>query len=326
MIANTGGDRLIDWGGEFNSYLVPFDPFGMPTISRNPSPQLAGPALRVREERRRRPAPRSASTRSDPTRNGEPFGELGARPARRTRRGATSTAARATRSPATSTAIATSTARRTCCRSAPARTSRRPRSTRRVPIRSSSIRQSRPPPLVGLAGIATAPDHLLGWGGRDRRIHDQRRRRTRSAARRRSAATGTSRSRVDLSTPDRRHADGHRDRDRRLRERRDVSDRDADEGHDAAGRADARPLGSNRHRHARRLDHEQQQPGVRRQRRAWRSRTGLRQRRPLHRRNARQRHLHGHRDPDRRRRQRLGRDRAFAADQRRQHTVCHASR
>jgi hypothetical protein len=28
MIANTGGDRLIDWVGEFNSYLVPFSPFG----------------------------------------------------------------------------------------------------------------------------------------------------------------------------------------------------------------------------------------------------------------------------------------------------------
>ena len=29
LIANTGGDRLIDWIGEFNSYLVPFAPFGM---------------------------------------------------------------------------------------------------------------------------------------------------------------------------------------------------------------------------------------------------------------------------------------------------------
>ena len=24
LIANTGGDRLIDWVGEYNSYLVPF--------------------------------------------------------------------------------------------------------------------------------------------------------------------------------------------------------------------------------------------------------------------------------------------------------------
>ena len=27
LIGNTGGDRLIDWSGEFNSYLVPFAPF-----------------------------------------------------------------------------------------------------------------------------------------------------------------------------------------------------------------------------------------------------------------------------------------------------------
>lgn len=38
MIANTGGDRLFDWGGEFNTYLVPFSPYGLPTIHREPSP------------------------------------------------------------------------------------------------------------------------------------------------------------------------------------------------------------------------------------------------------------------------------------------------
>ena len=40
LIGNTGGDRLIDWVGEFNSYLVPFAPFGMPTVSRTLQPQL----------------------------------------------------------------------------------------------------------------------------------------------------------------------------------------------------------------------------------------------------------------------------------------------
>src|SRR5205085_2080378 len=40
LIANTGGDRLIDWAGEFNSYLVPFAPFGMGTVSRQVSPGL----------------------------------------------------------------------------------------------------------------------------------------------------------------------------------------------------------------------------------------------------------------------------------------------
>ena len=34
LIGNTGGDRLIDWVGEFNSYLVPFAPFGLATVSR----------------------------------------------------------------------------------------------------------------------------------------------------------------------------------------------------------------------------------------------------------------------------------------------------
>jgi Ca2+-binding RTX toxin-like protein len=40
LIANTGGDRMFDWGGEFNSYLVPFSPFGHPTISRSPAPHV----------------------------------------------------------------------------------------------------------------------------------------------------------------------------------------------------------------------------------------------------------------------------------------------
>src|SRR5947209_10318472 len=40
LIANTGGDRLIDWVGEFNSYLVPFAPFGIATVSRQVEPQL----------------------------------------------------------------------------------------------------------------------------------------------------------------------------------------------------------------------------------------------------------------------------------------------
>jgi hypothetical protein len=40
MIANTGGDRLFDWGGEFNSYIVPFSPFGAPTVLRSPSPSI----------------------------------------------------------------------------------------------------------------------------------------------------------------------------------------------------------------------------------------------------------------------------------------------
>jgi Ca2+-binding RTX toxin-like protein len=40
LIANTGGDRLFDWGGEFNSYIVPFSPFGDPTVVRSPNPHI----------------------------------------------------------------------------------------------------------------------------------------------------------------------------------------------------------------------------------------------------------------------------------------------
>jgi hypothetical protein len=40
LVANTGGDRLIDWNGEFNTYLVPFAPFGMATVSRTLQPHL----------------------------------------------------------------------------------------------------------------------------------------------------------------------------------------------------------------------------------------------------------------------------------------------
>ena len=76
LIANTGGDRLVDWVGEFNTYLVPFAPFGEPTVSRTLQPQLdvfllllsqsAGSDLTL-----------AAQHGGDPTRNGEPFGELG---------------------------------------------------------------------------------------------------------------------------------------------------------------------------------------------------------------------------------------------------------
>ena len=38
LIANTGQDRMFDWGGEFNSYIVPFSPFGIPTVNRLFSP------------------------------------------------------------------------------------------------------------------------------------------------------------------------------------------------------------------------------------------------------------------------------------------------
>ncbi|MDT8434866.1 MAG: hypothetical protein RQ731_08945, partial [Anaerosomatales bacterium] len=76
LIGNTGGDRLIDWVGEFNSYIVPFAPFGIATVSRQIPPQLPEFLYAL-----------SAADGADPTRdsdtgrlevrNGEPEGELG---------------------------------------------------------------------------------------------------------------------------------------------------------------------------------------------------------------------------------------------------------
>jgi hypothetical protein len=75
-IANTGGDRMIDWVGEFNTYYTPFAPFGIPTLSDQLQPGLPEYLYAL-----------SRSDGADPTlaaqhggaaaRNGEPFGELG---------------------------------------------------------------------------------------------------------------------------------------------------------------------------------------------------------------------------------------------------------
>ncbi|MBR9911354.1 MAG: hypothetical protein GYB33_13485, partial [Gammaproteobacteria bacterium] len=76
LIGNTGGDRLIDWAGEFNSYIVPFAPFGNFTISRTLQPQLQE-FLYALSAGDGADATRAADTGSDPDRNGEPEGELG---------------------------------------------------------------------------------------------------------------------------------------------------------------------------------------------------------------------------------------------------------
>ena len=40
LIGNSGYDRMYDWGGEFNSFIVPFSRFGAPTVNRSPSPHI----------------------------------------------------------------------------------------------------------------------------------------------------------------------------------------------------------------------------------------------------------------------------------------------
>jgi hypothetical protein len=76
LIANTGGDRLIDWTGEFNSYLVPFAPFGLGTVSRQLSPGVKEFLYALSRAQGADPT-RAADTGADPLRNGEPEGELG---------------------------------------------------------------------------------------------------------------------------------------------------------------------------------------------------------------------------------------------------------
>ncbi|MEE8543024.1 MAG: hypothetical protein V3S94_04140, partial [Gammaproteobacteria bacterium] len=74
--ANTGGDRLIDWVGEFNSYITPFAPFGMFTVSRTLQPQLMQFLYDLSESDGADPT-RFLDTGSGEFRNGEPEGELG---------------------------------------------------------------------------------------------------------------------------------------------------------------------------------------------------------------------------------------------------------
>src|SRR5262249_15163795 len=76
LIANTGGDRLVGWVGEFNSYIVPFAPFGAATVSRALAPGIMEYLLNLsRADGADRT--RAADAGTDPLRNGEPNGELG---------------------------------------------------------------------------------------------------------------------------------------------------------------------------------------------------------------------------------------------------------
>ncbi|HXH88270.1 MAG TPA: hypothetical protein VNI55_06655 [Gaiellaceae bacterium] len=72
LIANTSTDRLYDWAGEFNSYLVPFSPFGEQTITRAGSPSNRAFLYAASK------ADGADPTRGgDASRNGEPYGEIG---------------------------------------------------------------------------------------------------------------------------------------------------------------------------------------------------------------------------------------------------------
>jgi len=72
LIGNTGGDRLIDWSGEFNAYWVPFSPYGIGTVSRNVAPHVPEFLYALSKA-----GGADQTLGTDPTRNGEPHGELG---------------------------------------------------------------------------------------------------------------------------------------------------------------------------------------------------------------------------------------------------------
>jgi Ca2+-binding RTX toxin-like protein len=76
LIGNTGGDRLIDWVGEYNTYLVPYAPFGEASVSRTLQPQLQE-YLYALSTADGADQTQARDTGSDPLRNGEPAGELG---------------------------------------------------------------------------------------------------------------------------------------------------------------------------------------------------------------------------------------------------------
>ena len=76
LIANTNGDRLIDWVGEFNTMLTPYAQFGVASVSRLLQPALPDYLLALSKSEGADQT-LAAEHGSDPARNGEPFGELG---------------------------------------------------------------------------------------------------------------------------------------------------------------------------------------------------------------------------------------------------------
>ena len=76
LIGNTGADRLVDWVGEFNTYLVPYSNYGLPTVLRLSNPAMQTFLLQLSKSDGADPT-LAAQHGGDPARNGEPFGELG---------------------------------------------------------------------------------------------------------------------------------------------------------------------------------------------------------------------------------------------------------
>ncbi|MFZ0529420.1 MAG: HYR domain-containing protein [Propionicimonas sp.] len=77
LIGNTEGDRLIDWIGEFNSYIVPFAPFGIAAVSRQRPPALDQFLYALSAAQGADETIATDEGWPDPARNGEPIGEMG---------------------------------------------------------------------------------------------------------------------------------------------------------------------------------------------------------------------------------------------------------
>ncbi|MEY2518221.1 MAG: large repetitive protein, partial [bacterium] len=77
LLGNTSGDRLIDWVGEFNSYFVPFNPFGLGTVSRQLAPGLAEYLYALSKADGADPTRATDIPGAAAVRNGEPQGEIG---------------------------------------------------------------------------------------------------------------------------------------------------------------------------------------------------------------------------------------------------------
>ncbi|MFC1542035.1 calcium-binding protein, partial [Candidatus Latescibacterota bacterium] len=76
MIANTRGDQLYDWIGEFNSYVIPMSPFGPQTVNRGATPSVEK-YLYDLSESDGADQTRAADVGTKASRNGEPEGEIG---------------------------------------------------------------------------------------------------------------------------------------------------------------------------------------------------------------------------------------------------------
>src|SRR5207302_1647668 len=76
MFGDLGHDWLVDWRGEFNSFLTPYAPFGMASVSRTLQPQLPEYLYALSASDGADPT-LAARYLSDAARNGEPYGELG---------------------------------------------------------------------------------------------------------------------------------------------------------------------------------------------------------------------------------------------------------